>query len=79
MTILLIMIPLSLVFVGVAAAAFFWAVNHDQFDDMDSPSLAPLSDDMPEATADGARDAEATSAAGHGDGQAGAEGAGSPR
>lgn len=47
MTILLIMIPLSLLFVGVAAATFFWAVNHDQFEDMDSPGLMPLSDDLP--------------------------------
>ncbi len=49
MTILLLMIPLSLLFVGVAVATFFWAVNHDQFDDMDSPGLMPLSDDTPVA------------------------------
>jgi nitrogen fixation-related uncharacterized protein len=24
---------------------FFWAVNHQQFDDLDSPSVLPLMDD----------------------------------
>jgi cbb3-type cytochrome oxidase maturation protein len=47
MTVLLIMIPLSLLFVAGAIAAFFWAVNHDQFDDMDSPALLPVTDDEP--------------------------------
>ncbi len=47
MTVLLIMIPLSLLFVAGAIAAFFWAVNHDQFDDMDSPALLPVVDDEP--------------------------------
>ena len=49
MNVLLVMIPLSLVLLGGAIAAFFWAVDHDQFDDMDTPSLLPL-DDAPDAT-----------------------------
>ncbi len=49
MSILVIMIPLSLLFVFGAGVAFFWAVNHDQFDDMDSPALLPVSDDLPDA------------------------------
>lgn len=42
MNVLLLMIPLSLLFLGGAVAAFFWAVDHDQFDDMDTPALLPL-------------------------------------
>jgi len=44
MTILLLMIPLSLLFVGGAVAVFFWAVDDGQFDDMETPSLLPLDD-----------------------------------
>lgn len=44
MNILLLLIPLSLVFLAGAVWAFFWAVNHDQFDDMDTPALLPLAD-----------------------------------
>lgn len=44
MNVLLVMIPLSLLLLLGAAAAFFWAVDHDQFDDMDSPGLLPLED-----------------------------------
>jgi cbb3-type cytochrome oxidase maturation protein len=46
MNILLVMIPLSFILLAGAVAAFFWAVNHDQFDDMDTPALIPL-DDQP--------------------------------
>ena len=44
MNVLLVMIPLSFVLLTGAAAAFFWAVDHDQFDDMDTPGLLPLDD-----------------------------------
>jgi cbb3-type cytochrome oxidase maturation protein len=44
MTIVLLLIPLSLVLVGCAVWAFFWGVNHAQFDDLDTPALIPLSD-----------------------------------
>ena len=47
MTILLLMIPLSLLFVGGAVILFFWAVDHDQFDDLETPALLPL-DDLPD-------------------------------
>jgi cbb3-type cytochrome oxidase maturation protein len=52
MNILLILIPVTLIVVGVAVALFFWAVNHQQFDDLDSPSVLPLMDDPPPALAD---------------------------
>jgi cbb3-type cytochrome oxidase maturation protein len=45
--ILLLLIPLSLLSLAGAVWAFFWAVNHDQFDDMDTPALMPLDDAGP--------------------------------
>ena len=51
MNALLILIPLSLVLLGGAVWAFFWAVDHDQFDDMDTPALLPLDDDAGSAPA----------------------------
>lgn len=47
MNVILVMIPLSLVLLIGAAAAFFWAVDNDQFDDMETPGLTPL-DDRPD-------------------------------
>ena len=44
MNILLLLIPLSLLFLAGAVWVFFWAVNHDQFDDLDTPGLLPLDD-----------------------------------
>jgi cbb3-type cytochrome oxidase maturation protein len=44
MNILLVMIPLSLVMLIGGAISFFWAVDHDQFDDMDTPGLLALDD-----------------------------------
>lgn len=49
MNILLVLIPVTLVVVGIAVALFFWAVNHQQFDDLDSPGALPLMDDPPAA------------------------------
>ena len=47
MTIVLVLIPLSVVLVGLAAWAFFWGVDNAQFDDLDTPALMPLTDDAP--------------------------------
>ncbi|TBR39645.1 MULTISPECIES: cbb3-type cytochrome oxidase assembly protein CcoS [Dyella] len=44
MTTMLILIPLTFLLLLVAGAAFFWAVNQDQFEDMDSAGLVPLTD-----------------------------------
>ena len=41
---LLILIPVSLVLLGIAIGAFWWAVRHGQFDDMDTPPLDMLRD-----------------------------------
>lgn len=46
MNILLLMIPLSLLFVIAAALLFFWAVDNDQFSDLDNSSVLPLADDL---------------------------------
>jgi cbb3-type cytochrome oxidase maturation protein len=35
---------LSLVLLGVAIWAFFWAIKSGQFDDLDSPALSILDD-----------------------------------
>lgn len=48
MTMLLILVPVSLLLVGLAIWAFFWAVDQGQFDDLDAPALAPLLDETPE-------------------------------
>lgn len=45
MSILLVLIPLSLVLLGLAVAAFVWAVKRGQFDDLDTPALDILEDD----------------------------------
>jgi cbb3-type cytochrome oxidase maturation protein len=43
--ILLVLIPVTLLVVVVAVWLFFWAVNHQQFDDLDSPAVLPLLDE----------------------------------
>jgi cbb3-type cytochrome oxidase maturation protein len=44
MNILLVLIPVTLLLLGAAGIAFFWAVDNDQFDDMRTPGLLPLLD-----------------------------------
>ncbi|MFC5435128.1 cbb3-type cytochrome oxidase assembly protein CcoS [Rhodanobacter umsongensis] len=45
MNILLVLIPVTVLVLLVAVALFFWAVNHQQFDDLDSPAILPLLDE----------------------------------
>ncbi len=45
MIILLLLIPLSLMLLVAAIAAFVWAVKRGQFDDLDTPALDILVDD----------------------------------
>jgi cbb3-type cytochrome oxidase maturation protein len=47
MTILLLLVPLSIVLLGAAIWAFVWAVRGGQFDDLDTPPLDILGDDAP--------------------------------
>jgi cbb3-type cytochrome oxidase maturation protein len=49
MSILVVLIPVTLLLVGIALFAFFWAVNDGQFDDLDRPAVDILIDDDPSA------------------------------
>jgi cbb3-type cytochrome oxidase maturation protein len=48
MSVLFVLVPVTLLLVGAAVWAFFWAADGGQFDDLDSPALAPILDDAPE-------------------------------
>jgi cbb3-type cytochrome oxidase maturation protein len=41
---LVLLIPLSILLLVGAGFALFWAVDHGQFDDMETPALLPLLD-----------------------------------
>jgi len=45
MSVLFIVLPLALVVVGAAVAAFVWASHGGQFDDLDTPAMRMLHDD----------------------------------
>lgn len=45
MNIILLLIPLSIIMLVLGVWAFFWAVNHAQFDDLDTPAMSPLAAD----------------------------------
>ena len=61
MTLLLLLVPLSVVLLGIAIAAFAWAVRSGQFDDLDTPPLDVLREDTvaPPAQRDAAPPASA--------------------
>jgi len=42
---LYILIPIAVIFVAIAARIFFWAVDNDQFDDLDTEGQRILFDD----------------------------------
>lgn len=44
MAILLLLIPISLLLIAIAGAMFIWAVNHDQFEDLDRHGFDILDD-----------------------------------
>lgn len=48
MSIVFVLIPVSLVLVGFAVWAFFWAVRTGQFDELDSPAWEILVEDKNE-------------------------------
>ena len=50
MSILFLLIPLSLILLGVAIWAFFWAVDSNQFDDLSGPAYSILYDEDEKAT-----------------------------
>jgi len=45
MEIIYLLIPLSIILVGLIIAGFFWAVNSGQFDDLEGPAYRILQDD----------------------------------
>jgi cbb3-type cytochrome oxidase maturation protein len=47
MTVLFIVLPLALMFSGLAVVAFLWSVAHEQLEDLDTPPLRALTDDSP--------------------------------
>ena len=48
MQILYLLIPISVVLIAAAVGAFYWAIKHRQFDDLESPGMIPLLDDTDE-------------------------------
>lgn len=57
MNILLVLIPVTALIVLIGVVLFFWAVNHQQFEDMESPASLPLLDEgRAQATPDNAPD-----------------------
>ena len=48
MKIIYVLIPLSLMLLGLAIWAFFWAVRNDQFEDLDTPAMDILDDEETE-------------------------------
>jgi cbb3-type cytochrome oxidase maturation protein len=46
MNMLLLLVPISLILLGIAIAAFVWAVRCGQFDALDTPALDVLVDDV---------------------------------
>lgn len=46
MSILLLLVPLSVGLLALAVWAFVWAVRRGQFDDLDTPALDILVDDV---------------------------------
>ena len=51
MEVIFIVLPLALVLAAVACAAFYWAVNRGQYDDLDTPPLRILFEDSSSADA----------------------------
>lgn len=48
MEIIYFLIPVSLLFLGAGIWVFFWAVKHEQFDDLEGPAHRILMDDREE-------------------------------
>ena len=45
MSVIFLVLPLALLIVGIAVAAFVWATRRGQFDDLDTPAVRILHDD----------------------------------
>jgi cbb3-type cytochrome oxidase maturation protein len=58
MNILYLLIPLGLLLLGLAIAAFFWAVGSGQFDDLESPAMSVVMDYDTKPAAENRRQAD---------------------
>jgi len=45
MEILVVLIPISIILIGIAAAIFIWAVNNNQFEQLDKHGLDIFEED----------------------------------
>ncbi len=48
MTVLFVVLPLAVLLSGLAALAFVWATRRGQFDDLETPALRLLTDELDE-------------------------------
>lgn len=48
MTVLFVVLPLAVLLSGLAAAAFLWATRAGQFDDLETPAVRLLCDELAE-------------------------------
>ena len=46
MSVIYIVLPLALVLGGIALGAFLWAVRQGQFEDLDTPAIRVVLDDV---------------------------------
>lgn len=53
MTVLFLVLPLAVVLSGLAAVAFLWATRTGQFDDLDTPAVRLLCDELSERAPSG--------------------------
>lgn len=45
MSVIYLVLPLALIIVGAAVAAFIWSAKSGQFDDLDTPAVRVIHDD----------------------------------
>lgn len=60
MAVIFIMIPATLLLVALAIRAFVWAVNHDQFEDMETTALRAVLDNDGDPTGQPVSDPQAS-------------------
>lgn len=61
MNILYLLIPLGLLLLAAAVAAFFWAVRSGQFDDLETPAMSVVMDDDTKPAAENRRSDDSVS------------------
>lgn len=46
MSVIYIVLPLAVIFAGIAVGAFIWAAHQGEFDDLETPAIRILHDDV---------------------------------